>query len=318
MKILQLFVGCALFIVAALAVASAGSPWQLFVSGDPLVASAAICGGFMAACFVLAWVTRDYSQVDRLWSLTPALYLWYFAARGWPDARLAIMAALATAWGARLSFNFARKGGYTSEEDYRWAILRKKIPNPIAWQVFNLTFVAGYQHLQVFLIALPAYVAWQRRGAQLGALDLAAAAVFMLLLAMETTADEQMLCFQEEKKRRIAAGEPLSGDFARGFLSTGLYRFSRHPNYFAEISMWWALYLFVPAASGAWLHWTLVGAVSLTALFQGSIRFGEAISSGKYPLYAQYQRQVSWLIPWFAEPLVGDEVARPSASPAAD
>jgi len=67
--------------------------------------------------------------------------------------------------------------------------------------------------------------------------------------------------------------------------------------------MWWAFYLFVPAATGHWLHWSIIGAVSITILFQGSVWFVERISSGKYPAYADYQRKVSRLIPWFSKPL---------------
>ena len=288
-KLLVLALGSTLGVAAVLAAVSHGAPWQYLVSGDPLSAGAAACAGFALASFVLAWATGDYSQVDRLWSLTPVVYAWFFAARAWPDPRVLLMALLATLWGARLTFNFARKGGYTREEDYRWAILRARIRNPVLWQLFNLGFIAGYQHLQVFLIAVPAAIAARHAGTPLGWPDALAAAAFLALLGLETVADEQMWRFQEEKKRRVAEGAPLDGDFARGFLGSGAYRYSRHPNYFAEISMWWAFYAFVPALAGTWLHWSIAGAVSLTALFQGSLRFGEGISAAKYPAYREYR-----------------------------
>ncbi|MBN2160969.1 MAG: DUF1295 domain-containing protein [Spirochaetes bacterium] len=257
----------------------------------------------MAASFALAWITGDYSQTDRLWSVLPALYAWYFAARGWPDGRLALMAALATLWGARLTFNFARKGGYTSAEDYRWAFLRTRIPGAAAWQAFNLTFIAGYQHFLILLFSLPAYAAYRDGTAPLGWKDAAAAGLFLVLLAVETIADEQMWRFQQEKKKRAAAGTAVEGDYKRGFITSGLYGLSRHPNYFAEVSIWWAFYLFVPAATGSWLHWTITGALLLTLLFQGSIWLAEHISSGKYPAYAEYQKKVSRCIPWFGRPM---------------
>ncbi len=214
--------------------------------------------------------------------------------------RLVLMAGLATIWGARLSFNFARKGGYTAEEDYRWIYLKNKITNPAAWQAFNLSFIAGYQHIQVLLITLPACAVLLEGSEHPGLTDLFLALLFLSLLAVETVADEQMWRFQQEKKRRTAAGEPLDGDFKNGFITTGLYSISRHPNYFAEISMWWIFYLYVPAATGAWLHWTIAGAVTLTILFQGSVWFTESISAGKYSGYADYRRRVSRLVPWLA------------------
>ena len=80
--------------------------------------------------------------------------------------------------------------------------------------------------------------------------DTAAASLYVLLLAGEATADRQMFAFQTEKYRRIKAGLP-AGDYAKGFIDTGLWGWSRHPNYFCEVGMWWAFYLFsVGAAHG--------------------------------------------------------------------
>ena len=64
--------------------------------------------------FIASLITKDNSWVDRLWSIVPVVYVWVFAiAAGLTDVRLDVMAGLVTLWGARLTFNFARKGGYT-------------------------------------------------------------------------------------------------------------------------------------------------------------------------------------------------------------
>ena len=78
-----------------------------------------------------------------------------------------------------------------------------------------------------------------------------AAALFLAFLTVETVADEQMWAFQQDKKGRIASGEVI----AEPFLTTGLYRYSRHPNHAGEIGMCWAFYLFAVAVSGEGLHW---------------------------------------------------------------
>jgi hypothetical protein len=62
-------------------------------------------------CFIVSEITRNYSQVDKLWSLMPIVYSWITFA-SFPSPRLFIMAALVTIWGLRLSYNFSRKGGY--------------------------------------------------------------------------------------------------------------------------------------------------------------------------------------------------------------
>jgi steroid 5-alpha reductase family enzyme len=264
---------------------------------DAMLNAVIICASFFLACFILGAATGDYSQTDRLWSIAPAVYAWVFAYGCRPDTRAIVMSVLATLWGARLTFNFARKGGYTTEEDYRWIFLRTKIKNPFAWQVFNFVFIAGYQHFIVFLFTLPVIGVCQSAGKELGIIDFVLIALFVVMLVFETAADQQMWKFQLEKKRMVSAGEKLEGDYKKEFITSGLFRFSRHPNYFGEMSIWVVFYLFVPAAGGALLHWTLTGAVLLILLFQGSIWITEYLSSAKYPQYKEYKKFVSRCIP---------------------
>ena len=173
--------------------------------------------------------------------------------------RVNLMTALAGLWGIRLTFNLARKGGYRpGSEDYRWRVLRERL-GPLRFQMLNITFIAPGQMLVVWLFTSPVHRAWLRPEAPLGWLDLLAAALFLSLLAVETVADEQMWAFQQDKKRRVAAGEAV----VEPFLTTGLFRYSRHPNYLGDIGQWWAFSLFAVAASGEWLHWTGWGFVAV-------------------------------------------------------
>lgn len=96
----------------------------------------------------------------------------------------------------------------------------------------------------------------------------------------------------------------------------GLFRFSRHPNFWAEYSLWWTYYFFsVICANGGgagsshpfakWdqlVNWTGVGALLLTLLFQGSTDLTEKLSVRKYPAYRDYQKRVSMLTPWLHTP----------------
>ena len=85
--------------------------------------------------------------------------------------------------------------------------------------------------------------------------------------------------------------------FKTGFLQTGLFAVSRHPNYLCEQSIWASLYLFSVAETGRYLNWTLTGALLLMLLFQGSGIFTEMISVEKYPKYREYQKKVPMYIP---------------------
>ena len=254
-----------------------------------------VCAGAAALCWALSVLTREYSWVDRLWSVMPAVYAWLFAWQSGFDARATLMAGLATAWGARLTWNYARKGGYAKGgEDYRWAELRRRMP-PWAYQLFNVLFIAGYQHALIFAFTLPAWAAAEKKGAPLGALDAALTLAFVALLAFETVADQQQWDFHAAKKARAARGEPER----RGFLDTGLFRFSRHPNFFCEVGQWWVYALFPLAAGASLVAPSTAGVVLLTLLFHGSANFTESITAAKYPAYADYQRRVSRIVPFW-------------------
>lgn len=252
-----------------------------------------------AACAV-AWIasllTGDTSWVDRLWSVVPVIYVWIFAgAGGLHNARLDIMAALVTVWGARLTFNLARKGGYSGGEDYRWPILRARM-NRWQFQLFNFFFIVIYQNVILVLIALPAFTAYQHRGRGLGVFDVVLALLFLVCTVGETVADNQQWDFQSKKRATLDSGRTPDHQF----LQSGLFRFSRHPNYFFELAQWWLFFLLGVVAARSVLQWTVIGVVLLTLLFVGSTRFTEEISLSHYPEYADYQKRTSPVIPWFA------------------
>ncbi len=254
-----------------------------------LLVAAAVC----AFCWIASLVTKDTSWVDRLWSIVPVVYVWIFAAAsGLSDPRLVVMAVLVTLWGARLTFNFARKGGYSGVEDYRWAVLRARM-RPWQFQLFNLFFIVLYQNALLVLITLPALTALENP-TPFGPLDAVLTVLFLGALAGETIADQQQWRFHEGKKADAAAGREPS----TRFLQSGLWRVSRHPNFFFEQAQWWLLFLLGASAAGSVLQWTVVGAALLTVLFVGSTIFTESITRGKYPEYAEYQRRVSPIVPW--------------------
>jgi len=261
---------------------------------SPLHVAVIACAVLSAGCWIVSVVTRNYSQVDRLWSIAPPLYVgWFAASAGLGDARLDLMAALALLWGARLTYNFARKGGYRAgSEDYRWEAVRRRV-GPVGFQILNATFLAPLQNVLLLLLALPAARALERRGAPLGALDAAAAAGFLVFLAGEAVADEQQWRFQRDKRARRARGEVADGEF----VTSGLFRWSRHPNFFCEMALWWSFSLFSLAAGAGVADVAMLGAPLLTLLFQASTALTERLSLEKYPEYAAYQARTSRILP---------------------
>ena len=261
--------------------------------------------GAWLLCFILGELTGNVSQVDKIWSLMPIAYAWVVAAHGAFAERLVLMAVLVTAWGIRLTWNFSRHGAYRlkfwqGNEDYRWQELRSRPEFSPAWRwsLFNFAFISGYQNVLILLMTLPTIVALQFSDTPLNSLDILAAALMAAMIGLETVADNQQWRFQAAKKALLESGRPLSGSYARGFLESGLWAWSRHPNYLAEQCIWVAFYFFSVAASGQWINWSIGGCLLLVVLFRGSSAFSEEISAGKYPDYRLYQETVPRFVPW--------------------
>jgi steroid 5-alpha reductase family enzyme len=261
---------------------------------SPLIVALYTAAGVCLFVWIASLITHDHSWVDRIWSIVPVAYVWIFAAfAGLANVRLDVMAVLVTVWGARLTFNFARKGGYSGVEDYRWAVLMGRM-SPLQFGFFNFFFIVIWQNIILLLIALPAFTAYQNRATPFGIWDVVVAVVFLGCTIGETIADQQQWNFQTWKKSEQDDGRAPSPRF----LQTGLWRFSRHPNFFFEQAQWWTLFFFGVVAAQSVVQWTVVGAVLLTTLFIGSTRFTESITRSRYPEYADYQSRVSPIIPF--------------------
>lgn len=254
------------------------------------------------ACFLISTISKNYSQVDKLWSLIPIVYVWVVCWNSGFESRMVLMSVLVTIWGLRLTYNFSRRGGYSlkfweGEEDYRWAVVRSKpeFQAPWKWVAFNFFFISFYQMGLILLFTLP--IVKSMDGSPLSWVDYLLAGIFILFVVLETIADQQQWTFQNEKYKQLKNGEKLSGMYEEGFLQKGLWGIVRHPNYSAELAIWIVFYLFSVAATGNWINWSIVGSLLLILLFFGSSNLSESISSGKYPDYKNYQKRVPRFVP---------------------
>lgn len=267
-----------------------------------------ICACSAAFCFIVGELTRNNSQMDKLWSILPIAYAWIPAIYGGMTPRLVVMACLVTLWGCRLTFNFGRKGAYKlkfweGEEDYRWKVLRerKEFQNRLVWGVFDLFFICIYQNALVLIMTFPSLVL-MGVDKPFGWLDAVAAVVMLFFIIYETVADEQQWSFQTAKWKMINQGkklEELPEPYNKGFNTTGLWGVSRHPNYFAEQAIWCSFYIFTIAGGIGIINWTIIGALLILVLFQGSSALGEEISASKYPTYQDYCKSLPKFLPSF-------------------
>lgn len=159
---------------------------------------------------------------------------------------------------------------------------------------------------QLFLQAVttPAYVLLlvSRLSPAMETSDLVFSRGLLVVIVLEYFADEQQWAFHQAKALYQKTAKVPEGwtraQMDRGFNTTGLWKYSRHPNFAAEQTVWVGLYVWGAWASGGqWWNWTIAGMISYMAVFQGSTPITEWISEGKYPEYKVYKQRVARFFP---------------------
>lgn len=140
--------------------------------------------------------------------------------------------------------------------------------------------------------------------------DVAFARALMGLILVEFFADQQQWNFQEAKKSYLKTAKVPhkfdQEDLDRGFIVSGLWSWSRHPNFAAEQAFWVLIYQWGCWNTEALYNWTAVGAASYLILFQASTWFTELITARKYTEYKEYQQRVGKFLPKLSTDLPGD------------
>lgn len=265
------------------------SPWGL-----SLAAAAAIAAAAWAASLRL----RDASIADVVWG---PLFI-AVAGVGWvrgggAPGRKALVVALTVLWGARLAWHIGRRS-LGRPEDRRYAEMRER--HGVLWPLKSLFHVFLLQAALAWCVALPVQAALCLPAAPaLGALDAAGAALFALGLAFEAVADAQLSRFLERPENRGRV------------LDRGLWRYSRHPNYFGDAVLWWGLGL-LGCSAGA--PWSLAGPGLMTFLLMriSGVTLLERSIAQRRPDYARYKAATSAFVPWFPRPPADPDPAGPA------
>lgn len=172
-------------------------------------------------------------------------------------------------------------------QDWRYVELEAKTGS-LYWLVSFLG-IHFFPTLQVFAGCIGLYVAITAARHPFGALDVAATIVTASAIAIEGLADAQLHAFATRPDR--APGSVMT---------EGLWAYSRHPNYFGEISFWWGLFLFGYAADPSRIGILLVGPIAITAMFLFvSIPMMETRQLARKPSFAEQIRTTSRVVPWF-------------------
>lgn len=234
---------------------------------------------------LLAWgvctVRRNAGIVDIFWSaflLTAAL--WYFLSQPSPAHRAWLVLALTTLWAVRLAFHLAVRN-WNAPEDHRYQAIRARNQPGFTWKSLYLVF--GLQALLALVVAAPLYGAVVSTQ-PLNPLDALGAVVALAGLMYESVADAQL--------RRFVTDDRNQGKV----MDRGLWRYSRHPNYFGEFCVWWGFFL-IALAAGAW--WAVVSPLlmSLLLLRVTGVTLLEKDMDRRRAGYAQYVLRTNAFFP---------------------
>ena len=137
--------------------------------------------------------------------------------------------------------------------------------------------------------------------------DLPLTILFSFFLGIETIADYQMYQFQEGKRQQILTrkfSQKGDDEYVDGFYQYGLYKYSRHPNYFGELGQWWTVFIFscISHSKSIMINWSIIGVLNLCFIIYKSMNLTESITWFKYPKYKIYAKGTSQFFLWPPKP----------------
>ena len=242
--------------------------------------------GLMTLLWLLSLALKNSSIVDIFWGTGFVITAWvdFFLTPDGFLARRLLLCALVTIWGLRLSIHILiRNGG--KPEDFRYQVWRKEAGLAWWWRSFFKVFLL--QGLLMWLISAPLLAAQASpQPARLIWLDYLALLVWAYGFFFEAVGDWQLA--------RFKANPANKGKL----LSYGVWRYTRHPNYFGDATQWWAYFL-IALAAGAW--WTVFSPIMMSILLLrvSGVTLLEKTLKTQKPGYKEYVESTSEFIPWF-------------------
>ncbi|MEI5908482.1 DUF1295 domain-containing protein [Bacillus spongiae] len=249
---------------------------------------------YMTLFWVVAQLKKDLSIVDIAWGggfVVIAIVLLFFTKEY--TSRQMIVTSLVCIWGFRLSIYLYLRNKNTGE-DYRYKNMRKRwIEQGKSVALTSYIRVYMSQGVAMLLLSFPivAVNAWDT-GSSLGLWDYIGVMVWTLGFLFEVVADKQLSNFKKDPRNK---GK---------IITSGVWKYSRHPNYFGESVLWWGVFLIVSSVTFGWT--TIIAPVALTFLLVKVT--GVPPLERKYmqkPEFREYAKRTSMFIPWFPKKQIG-------------
>ncbi len=227
---------------------------------------------------------KNASLYDPYWSIVPVMVIpfWIMQKQTAVTATDILIVAAVFIWGVRLTANWVSGWRGMDHQDWRYTMLKEK--NPDIWFITNLGGINMMPTILVFLGMIPAFYLIQS-GAKVNLLIVLGFLICAGAAFLQFFSDRQMYEFRSSEENRGRC------------IDSGLWKYSRHPNYLGEVSFWWGIWVMqMGAAPKNWI--TIAGPVLITLLFIFiSIPMMEKHVMSKRPDYLEYEKQVPMLVP---------------------
>jgi len=238
--------------------------------------------GVGSVAWVISVLICNVAFVDSLWSLFFLVAAVVFALSAQSlSARGLLVTLLVTVWALRLSAYITNRN-WGEPEDYRYRAIRSRHEPGFAFK--SLFIVFGLQGMLAWIVALPLLPAIMTPAGGIGWLELVATALWLVGFVFEAGGDYQLARFRSEPGNRGRV------------LDSGLWRYTRHPNYFGDFCVWWAFYLFALGAGG-W--WSIVSPLLMSFLLLrvSGVALLEKTIGKRRPEYEDYVRRTNAFFP---------------------
>jgi steroid 5-alpha reductase family enzyme len=240
---------------------------------------------YMTILWIVSLIRKDASIVDIFWGLGFVLAsAIYFRLGDGYALRKALLMALVAVWGVRLALHILSRN-LGKGEDKRYQAWRMAHPKNFWWISYFEVFVL--QGVLMLLISAPLLAAQiNPQPDHLTPLDVVGAAIWVIGFFFEAVSDWQLVRFKTDPANKGTV------------LHTGLWRYSRHPNYFGEATLWWGYFLIALTAGG---YWTVYSPILMTVLLLrvSGVALLEKSLTKTRPEYQVYVDSTSAFIPWF-------------------
>jgi steroid 5-alpha reductase family enzyme len=246
---------------------------------------AAILAAVTFVWLVSLW-KRDVSIVDIFWGLGFVGLSWFYRGLG-PEAaaRQWLLLALVTVWGLRLALYLLWRN-WGAAEDSRYQAMREYRGDSFWWM--SLITIFFLQGVLIWIIAAPLFVVQRSAGPPLWTwTDILGILFWSIGFSFETVGDWQLARFKAEPANRGRV------------MRTGLWAYTRHPNYFGDAVVWWGYFLFALSVSGGW--WTVISPLLMTVLLLkvSGVALLEQTIAERRPEYRDYIQKTNAFLPWF-------------------